>query len=142
MNKKLLATVYLLLSSMIFMESPTLASPISGEKFVSNCADLQRYANTRRSTWKRASDTSFSGFEKEKLIYAERRFSGYPKDNYDEYECRFAYITSISPLGKKVCYGFLRMYYTAMGKKSLQWGYVGQEDSFPPPESKYCRYVN
>jgi hypothetical protein len=143
MNAKILASVYLLLSNMIFIESFTLAAPISGKQLVSDCAELQRYANTRKHTWPGSSDTSFSGFENAKLVYLEERYHERSSDHFDRYECEFGYITSISPLGKKVCYGFLKMRYKVTSKKpGLMWGYAYSDYSFPPPESKYCRYVD
>jgi hypothetical protein len=145
MKKILQSSVFLLVACVqILNQNHVMSQPLSGQKIVNNCAELQAYANDKRKiTWSR--ETYFQGFENATFKYREERGSSDPKEHRDSYLCELGYITSISPLGKLVCYGHLALFdRPSYPRPKMSWGYSTNAQDFfrRDSSSDYCRYVN
>jgi hypothetical protein len=99
-----------------------------------NCSDLQAIAN---KAW-RGKRITFQGFENLPVqtdIYSHK---GKGTDRL----CQLGYVTSITPMGKQICKGYL---YTNTEELNLGWGHGRFRSTFYDPEnseSEYCRYMN
>jgi hypothetical protein len=66
----------------------------------------------------------------------------YPSKEGTDRLCQLGYFTHVSPMGKKICKGYI---YTNVNSSRLSWGVGFYRSTFYAPEnyeSEFCRYIN
>jgi hypothetical protein len=107
-----------------------------GVRQINTCRELQDEANRRK--WSKP--TTFQGFEN---LRVETRAYYYSSKGEDRL-CQLGYITTISPMGKRICKGYL---YTNAESESgeIRWGTAYMSTNMNSPrysDSDFCRYIN
>jgi hypothetical protein len=109
---------------------------------INTCRELQDAAN--RMKW--SNPTTFQGFENLQVNTKPYKYG--PGDN--DYHgsgsdrlCQLGYVTVISPMGKRICKGYL---YTDVERKpsKIIWGSAYMSTSINSPryrKSDFCRYI-
>jgi hypothetical protein len=103
---------------------------------INTCRELQDAAN--RMKW--SNPTTFQGFENLQVETRAYRYSSKGEDRL----CQLGYITVISPMGKRICKGYL---YTDVERKprKIIWGSAYMSTNMNSPRyssSDFCRYIN
>jgi hypothetical protein len=102
---------------------------------INTCRELQDEANRRK--WNKP--TVFQGFEN---LQVETKAYYYSSKGEDRL-CQLGYITTISPMGKEICKGYL---YTDVTDKDneIRWGSAYMSTDINSPRysrSAFCRYI-
>jgi hypothetical protein len=96
--------------------------------FKPNCADMQKHFNSL--IWESGLTVKFQGFEK-------RKFRAILDNEY----CAGGYITEISPMGTRICIGYIKRSTNLAGTKYFdQYGY-GDNILNPSSQSASCRWL-
>jgi hypothetical protein len=126
------ATLLSVLASTSLISLPVLSEEESEE----TCADLQRLAT--RVVKRQNSKVTFQGFESLPVnnnVYTQNR------GNDTDRLCQLGYITTVSPMGKEICRGYI---YTNIESSEIRWGIGPMSTGLFPPRisrSDYCRYI-
>jgi hypothetical protein len=107
-----------------------------GTRQINTCRELQDAANKMK--W--STETTFQGFENLRVETNAYQYASKGEDRL----CQLGYITTISPMGKEICKGYL---YTDVTVKPTRiiWGsaYMSTNSNSPRYDhSSFCRYIN
>jgi hypothetical protein len=125
-----------LLINGVYEISPSLATARgqSGDP-IDTCADLQKLANKRAK--ERGWNQIFHGFED--LPIRTNVYMSTPRGT--DRLCQLGYLTSISPMGKKICRAHI---YTNTESTKMRWSIGYFRTTFYDPvnyESEHCRWL-
>jgi hypothetical protein len=96
-----------------------IVQPAEALPFKKNCAALQAFLNAQ-TNWGSSPRPKFEGFEKQEIMIRE-----------DWARCPGGYITTTTPMGTKVCTGYITYFLDG----SFSWGAI---EKFP--SNTACRY--
>ena len=99
-----------------------LPQPAQALPFKKNCSSMQSYYNNLK--WN--TPTTFQGFENQSLRHSAPGLNSVPDPGKNEQAiCGPGYITEISPMGKKVCQGYLNYTIYYDGQVLKRWDQDG-----------------
>jgi hypothetical protein len=130
----LLLVFFSVLAIANYSEVSVLALSQKYKESVNTCADLQKVAN-RIAKNRGISFQGFEGLPAQTNIYPQK-----PKGT--DRLCQFGYLTSVSPMGKKICRAHI---YANTEEPDIRWDIGRHRSTFYAPEnyeSEYCRYIN